>query len=131
MQSLHRQTKRWEDQAKLENKRGVYGGQCDLTGEYSDQLVPINDIMCMRCAKKYSDRPFIGYANLVRKSDLCRFCGTFYQIPSNFLAVELMVGRLVLKRYSILDRIYNQESDRDKAINKTQKHLSDLEHTYQ
>ena len=128
---LHRNTTHWEKQSQLENKRGVYGGQCDLTGDYTDQLVPINDVMCLNCVKKYRDRPFVKKGHIISKADLCRFCGTFYNLNSNFLTVELMVGRLTLKRYSILDRIYNQQEDRDKSTKKTQRQIQELEHKIQ
>lgn len=130
MSQLHRNLKRWEDQTKLENKRNPYAGQDELTGAYYDQVFPLNDIMCTKCAMKYKDKSFVKNSKLVSRSDLCRFCDTYYEIPAHFLEINILVGRETLKRYSRNDQYDNTQEIRDKARIKQEKKIHELSRKY-
>jgi len=125
MEQLHRNLTRWEDQSKIENKRYAYSDQDELTGEYYDQVFPLNDNMCMNCAKKYKDREFVKKGQLIQKIDTCRFCGTHYPFSSNFIAVSLYVGRNTLKRYSRISQYNDTEEVRKVGENKLKRKLEE------
>jgi len=122
---LHRETKRWEDQENLKTKRYVYGGKDELTGETFDQLYPINDTMCVKCAQKYRSKSFVKKATMTQKSGLCPFCGTYYDFSTNFLQVSFYAGRTTLKRYSRLDQYENTVKAADTAKSRTEKMIKD------
>jgi len=93
----------------------VYGGKDELTGEYCDQLYPINDSMCMRCAKKYQDKDFVKKGKLTYRTGVCRFCGTNFYISTPFVQVSFYAGRNTLKRYSRISQF--NDTDKQKRQN--------------